>query len=44
MVFFKLGLGFVAGVALTMNCDEKVFMTIASCFYRPHLAYFRLKK
>ena len=44
MVFVRLGLGFVTGISIAMNSHEYVYMTIASCFVRPHWRFFRLKK
>lgn len=39
MVFLRLGLGFVVGVAVPFVVNDMVYMTIANSFLRPHLRY-----
>ena len=44
MVFNRLGAGFITGMFITCNAHEYVYMTIASCFVRPHWRFQKLKK
>ena len=43
MVFYKLGLGFAAGVTLPFLVSHNIYMTIANDFLRPHMQY-RIEK
>ena len=38
-----MALGFATGITITVNAHEYVYMTIATCFVRPHWRYRRLK-
>jgi hypothetical protein len=44
MVFNRLGAGFITGMFISCNAHEYVYMTIASCFVRPHWRFQKLKK
>lgn len=43
MVFYKLGLGFVAGITVPFLVSHNIYMTIANAFLRPHMQY-RIEK
>jgi hypothetical protein len=39
MVFYRLGFGFFAGLAIPFMVKDMVYMTIANSFLRPHLKF-----
>ena len=39
MVFYRLGFGFFAGIAIPFMVKDMVYMTIANSFLRPHLKF-----
>ena len=39
MVFYRLGAGFLVGIAVPFMVKDLVYMTIASSFLRPHLKW-----
>ena len=43
MVFTRIGLGFITGVTISMNCHENIYMFIQTCFVRPHWRFNRIR-
>lgn len=39
MVFTRIGLGIMVGIAVPFMVNEMVYLTIANSFLRPHLRY-----
>ncbi len=39
MVFYRLGTGFICGLAIPYMVNDLVYMTISNSFLRPHLKY-----
>ena len=44
MVFYRMGAGFITGVAITLSAHDYIYLVIANSFARPHWRYQRLKK